>query len=99
MDFDWIRSLRTPSSERYLLRMKGSDFAALDIHYRVNATVDATLIVFENSGVTESQIPAILSRIDEAILPDVSVGERSLTFNVVIGRVLGAFTPHPPSEG
>lgn len=93
MDLEFIRVIRTPHSERFLIRNGNQDMAALDLHYLASGRVDGTLIVFENQGIGEAQIPGILSRIDEMLLPDVSVAERNLSFTVVVGRVLGTFLP------
>ena len=91
MQIEHVRLLRTPSSERHLLRRGGNDFAALDLHYLSNGTVQATLLVFEGAGVEEQDIPALLTHIDEILLPEVRLDDRNLTFTVAIGRVLGAF--------
>jgi len=91
MDIEYIRLLRTPYSERHLLRTLGTDFAALEMHYLPNSTVQATLILFEGAGISEGEIPQVLSRIDEALLPEVRLDDKNLMFTVVVGRVLGAF--------
>ena len=67
-----------------------SDIAALDIHYLEDGRVNATLIVFEGM-LEENEISDLLVRIDEALLPDVSMDDKKLVFTVVSGRVLGAF--------
>ncbi len=90
---EFVRTLRTPHSERFLLRAGGADIAAIDIHFRPNGAADATVILFEEAGIADTEVPALLSRIDEVILPDISIGERNLSFTVVSGRVLGAFQP------
>lgn len=95
MDFTLLRTLRTPHSERFILRKGERDAAAVDIHYRANGSADATLILVENGGFAEKDVPDLLTKLDEVLLPDVSLGERSLSFTVVVGRVLGAFTPEP----
>lgn len=92
MTFDITRTLRTPYSERFLLSDSGVDFAALDVHYLLDGRVNATLTVFDSAKVAEADVPGLLSEIDERLLPDVSVEESSLTFTVVIGKVIGAFT-------
>jgi len=91
MHVDITRVLRTPSSERHLLRRNDVDFAALDLHYLQNGTVQATLVLFEGSGIAEPEIPEILTQIDEVLLPEVDLNDHNLTFTVVIGRVLGAY--------
>ena len=95
MAIEFVRTLRTASSERFLLRSGKTDFAALDIHYLPTNRVDATLILFEGAGRTESDVPGLLTEIDEVILPEVSLQEKNLVFNVVIGQVLGAFAAEP----
>src|SRR5688572_16401158 len=91
MDLTFSRVLRTPHSERHLLRRDGADFAALDLHYLLDGTVQATLVVFEGSGVEEADVPELLTHIDEVLLPEVQMDHKNLFFTVVVGRVLGAF--------
>ena len=67
-----------------------SDIAALDIHYLEDGRVNATLIAFEGM-IEESEIADLLARVDEILLPDVSMDDKKLVFTVVSGRVLGAF--------
>ena len=90
--FDAIRVLRTPSSERFLLRQSIADFAAVDIHDLPDGRVSVTLVVFENGPVKEAQIPDLISQIDLKLLPDVSVENENVSFTVVVGRVVGAFS-------
>jgi hypothetical protein len=91
MPIEFVRSLRTSSSERFLLRESAADVGALDIHYLRNGTVQATLIVIEGAGIAESQIPDLLTHIDEVLLPEVSLDDQQLVFTVVTGKVLGSF--------
>ena len=93
MKLEVIRVLRTPYSERFLLQKDGKDAAALDLHYLTNGKVSGTLIVFEGGGFTEKDIPTVLARIDEILLPEVSIAEHNLSFTAVIGKVLGTFQP------
>lgn len=88
---EFIRLLRTASSERHALRRDDVDFAVLDLHYLPDSTVQATLILFDGAGVPEAEIPALLTNIDEILLPEVRLDDKNLTFTVVIGRVLGAY--------
>lgn len=87
-----IRTIRTPSSERYVLQRGGEDAGALDLHYLPQGAVQATIVLFEHSGIPESEVPQLLTYVDQALLPDVSLDQRNLTFTVVIGHVLGAYT-------
>jgi hypothetical protein len=92
MHFHLTRTLRTPYSERFLLSDGDGDFAALDIHYLLDGRVNATVAVFDGAKLRESDLPALLARIDDMLLPDVSVEENNLIFTVVMGKVVGAFT-------
>jgi hypothetical protein len=88
----FARLLRTPSSERYALQNDAGDFASLDLHYLPDATVQGTLVLFEGAGIIEEDVADLLHHIDEVLLPEVRLDQRNLTFTVVVGRVLGAFT-------
>jgi hypothetical protein len=98
MNLTFSRLLRTSSSERHLLRRGDVDFGALDLHYLPNGTVQATLLVFDGSGVSESDIPDLLTQIDELLLPEVRLDQENLTFTVAIGRVLGAYAAEHDAE-
>jgi hypothetical protein len=90
--FRFVRTLRTTTSERFLLQEANAvDCAALDLHYLENGHVAGTLIVL-NDRFKEHDIPEILTEIDEALLPQVSLDEGNLTFTVVRGEVIGSFT-------
>lgn len=88
-----VRTLRTNSSERFLVQRNKTDVAALELHYLHSGSVQATLILFDGSGIGESEVPGLLTWLDEVLLPDVALTDRNLAFTVVIGRVLGAFQP------
>jgi hypothetical protein len=88
----FVRLLRTSSSERFALRRRDEDMAVLDLHYLGDRTVQATLILFEDAGVSTEQAPALLTEIDEVLLPEARLDNHTLIFTVVSGRVLGAFT-------
>lgn len=90
-NIEFHRLLRTPSSERYLLRGNKRDVAALEMHYLSDLTVQATLIVFEGAGLGEAEIPSLLTYIDEALLPEVRLDQGNLLFTVVVGRVMGSY--------
>ena len=92
MNLRAIRVLRTPYSERHLIASDGREIAAVDLHYLLDGRVAGTLTIYDNSGVTEKEAPALLAFIDNDLLPEVSVGENNLLFTVVIGHILGSFT-------
>lgn len=89
MTLSWKRTLRTPSSERFLAMRGGGDVAAVDLHYLSNGTVAGTVIILKGSGLDESNIQELLSSLDEEFLPDVDLSEGNLTYTVVLGEVLG----------
>lgn len=89
MTLTWKRTLRTPSSERFLAIRNGSDVAAVDLHYLTNGTVAGTVIILKDSGLGESSIQELLSSLDDEFLPDVDLSNGNLTYTVVLGEVLG----------
>jgi hypothetical protein len=89
MTLSWKRTLRTPSSERFLALRGGNDVAAVDLHYLANGTVAGTVIILKGSGLDESNIQELLSSLDEEFLPDVDLAEGNLSYTVVLGEVLG----------
>jgi hypothetical protein len=99
MNLSFARLLRTPSSERHILRRGDTDFAVLELHYLNQGTVQATLIIFEGSGLEEADVPDLLTSIDEVLLPEVHLNDHNLSFTVVIGRVLGAYQAEGRSNG
>ena len=64
----------------------------LDVHYLANGTVRGTLVVFEGAGLGEDEVPALLQRLDEQLLPEVQLDDATLEFTVVMGQVLGAYS-------
>ena len=94
----FVRTLRTATSERFLLAVNGVDSAAaLDLHYLANNGVAATLCML-HGGVGDEQITEIIERIDEVLLPEVSRAEGNLHFTVVGGHPVGDFVPHVAGE-
>lgn len=89
MNITWKRTLRTPSSERFLALSGGKEVAAVDLHYLPQGTIAGTVIVLRESGWQEEQIPALLSSLDDEFLPDVDLSRGNLHYTVVLGEVLG----------
>lgn len=90
----FIRTLRTPGSERFLLAIDGKESAvSVDVHYLHNNGVAATLCVLD-SRIADDQIAGIIEHIDEVLLPEVSRAEGNLHFSVVRGNAVGDFVPH-----
>ena len=96
----WKRTLRTPSSERFLALRDGRDAAAVDLHYLANGTTAGTVILLRSAGWKEEDVPGLLSSLDEDFLPDVDLASGTLTYTVVLGEVLGNFeaTPEQPAD-
>jgi hypothetical protein len=93
----FIRTIRTATSERFLLAVNGVDgAAALDLHYLPNNGVAATLCVL-GDGVGDDQLTDMIEQIDEVLLPEVSRAEGNLHFTVVRGHAVGDFVPHVAS--
>ena len=98
MKINFVRTLRTQSSERFLLLKGDKDIGALDVHYLINGSVAATVIILDSSNFPASNIPSLLNKIDEILFPDISISEKNLVFTVVTGCVLGTFFPENNSN-
>lgn len=95
MSLNFVRTLRTPASERFLFQSDaGKDIAALDLHYLSGERVAGTLIVLDENLLPEPKVPDLLKEIDQRLLPDASMEDGKLHFTVVSGHVLGTFLPH-----
>jgi len=97
MNITWKRTLRTPSSERFLALQDGKDVAAVDLHYLANGTVSGTVILLRSAGLKETDVPKLLESLDEDYLPDVDLEHGTLTFTVVLGDVLANYEATPDS--
>ena len=94
----WKRTLRTASSERFLLQRDGQDAAADDLHYLANGTVSGTVILLKSAGWTEAEIPKLLKSLDDDFLPDVDLERGTLTYTVVLGELIGVFEAEASDE-
>jgi hypothetical protein len=103
MSISWQRTLRTPSSERFLARRNGADVAAIDLHYLGDGSVAGTVVLLKNSGLREADLQRLLSDFDDEFLPDVDLAHGNLIYTVVSGEWLGNWeaaaedptAPHP----
>lgn len=91
MNITWKRTLRTPSSERFLAQREGKDVAAVDIHYLANGHAAGTVVLLREAGWKEEDVSGMLSSLDDQFLPDVDLTLGTLTYTVVIGEVMGNF--------
>lgn len=94
----WQRTLRTPSSERYLALQAGTEVAAADLHFIPDGTVAGTVILLRVREWPEPAVQALLRSLDEDFLPDVDLARSDLTFTVVLGDVVGNFDATPQQK-
>ena len=87
----WKRTLRTASSERFLLVRDDKEVAAVDLHYLDSGTVSGTVILLKSAGWTEDEIPKLLKSFDEDFLPDVDLERGTLAYTVIMGDIVGVF--------
>ena len=99
MNISWKRTLRTPSSERFLALRDGRDVAAVDLHYLANGTVAGTLILLHDADFKEADIEVLLSSLDDEFLPDVDLDDGNLHYTVVRGELLGNWEAHRKTDG
>lgn len=99
MNITWKRTLRTPSSERFLALKDGKDAAAVDLHYLANGTVSGTVILLRTAGWTEADVPELLASLDEDFLPDVDLQQGTLVYTVVFGELLANYEATPNATG
>ncbi|MCA9067622.1 MAG: hypothetical protein KDA84_01780 [Planctomycetaceae bacterium] len=99
MKIGFVRTIRSTSSERFLLQSDlGEEIAALDLHFLDNGSVFGTLILFDDKLSRSEIVEEILSQVDEVLLPMASLNEESLTFTVVAGKVIGDFVTDTPQD-
>lgn len=94
----WKRTLRTPSSERFLAFRDGVEAAAVDLHYLSNGTASGTLILLKSANWKETDVQLLLSSLDEDFLPDVDISQGTLTYTVVTGELLGNYEATPAAD-
>lgn len=87
----WKRTLRTPSSERFLAFKDGKEAAAVDLHYLADGSAAGTVCLLEDGQWKEDDIPALLRSLDDDFLPDVDLDHGNLTYTVVMARVVGNY--------
>lgn len=87
----WKRTLRTPSSERFLALRDGFEIAAVDIHYLSQGTATGTVILLQTVTWNDEAIQTLLASLDEDFLPDVDINAGTLTYTVVIGEIVGNY--------
>jgi len=62
----FVRAFRTPSSERFIVQTKDAqDSAVLELHYLPSGNVSGTVIIFDESEISDAMVPDLLRTIDE----------------------------------
>jgi hypothetical protein len=87
----WRRTLRTPSSERFLAFENDKEVAAIDLHFLANGTISGTVILLRASGLNEGDIHKLLTSFDGDFLSDFDLKHGVLTYTVVLGDLLGNY--------
>jgi hypothetical protein len=100
MIFTWKRTVRTPTSERFLALLDGDEVAAVDLHYLAH-TAAGTVILLNSAQLewTEARIEALLASLDDDMLPGVDIAEGTLTFTVVRGEVVANYESNERPAG
>lgn len=89
----YVRTVRTGSSERFLLQVEGKDAGAVDLHFLPSGTVAGTVIVLDGGPIADTDVGGLLTHIDENLLPDAALTQDNLFFTVVRGHVVGSYQP------
>lgn len=85
--------VRTDASERFvLLGADGAELGMFDLHFLTSGNVIGSLILLDESLAAGESVEKLLHRIDEELLPAVSLDEKNLSFTVVKGELIGTFS-------
>lgn len=92
MSFAAVRTVRTLTSERFLLQSNAAEEGAvLDVHYLADGNVIGTVVILDDSLLTQETMQALMRFVDESLFPAVSFDEKTLSFTVVHGKMIGHF--------
>ncbi|MGV3773377.1 MAG: hypothetical protein ACO1QB_10785 [Verrucomicrobiales bacterium] len=94
----WKRTLKTLTSERFVAFKDGIESAAVDLHYLSSGAVAGTVILLEDRGWKEDQVPGLLKSLDQDFLPDVAMENGNFIYTVIMGTVIGNFEGQPDGE-
>ncbi len=87
----WKRTLRTPSSERFLGLRDGVDAVAIDLHHLSDGRVAGTVTLLATAGWKDDEVPGLLSNFDDDFLPGVDLEAGNLNFTVIRGEIVGNY--------
>lgn len=100
--FTWKRTLRAPSSERFVAQEGTRPIAMVDLHYLASGSAEGTVVLLPRaegetedarSGWSEDQIADLLASFDEDQLPSVDAADGGIVFTVVAGTLVGQYEP------
>ena len=91
----WKRSLRTPSSERFVALRGNRAVATADLHYVEGGKVVGMVVFDEGAGWTEEQIADLIAALNEDMLPGVTAARGTLMLTTVGGKLV---SNHPHDE-
>ena len=92
MQMKFLRTLRTASSERFVVAAESSEeLASIDIHYLSDGNVLGTVVVLNDALLEDSNLQQLLEGVDETLLPMASLDQQNLRFTVIHGRIFGEF--------
>ncbi len=94
-EIEFVRVLRTVSSERFLLRRDNADLAGLDLHFLADGEVDGLLLILAVNVLPEDKIPELLADIDRRLLGEAAAKPGRIHITVAYGRLAGNFEPGP----
>ena len=92
MPLKFIRTLRTASSEQFVVNSDTAEnVAMIDIHFLPNSHVTGSVVVFDHQLLSTDNVELLLQGIDETLLPMASLDGQNLRFTVIKGSVFGEF--------
>lgn len=93
MDIQFVRMVRTDNSERFvLLGADGAELGMFDLHFLTSGNVIGSLVLLDEELADGESVEKLLHRIDEELLPAVSLDDKNLSFTVVKGELIGTFS-------
>lgn len=98
----WKRSLRTPSSERFVALRGHRAVATADLHHTADGRVVGMVVFDESAGWTDEQIADLVAALDEDLLPGADAASSTVVLTTVVGRLVANHgheeVPRPPAR-
>ncbi|HVU63893.1 MAG TPA: hypothetical protein VHC70_07945 [Phycisphaerales bacterium] len=89
----WKRTIRTPSSERFVALRGHRAVATADVHHLDDGRVVGMVVFDEGAGWSEEQIADLLAALNEDMLPGVGAAKGTLLLTGVVGRLVNHHAP------